>query len=50
MDTNNQNEQPAILQATEAIPLEDRSLPADEVIMAQQSDSADNDAAHVFVP
>ncbi len=38
------------MQVTEAVPLEDRSLPADEVIMAQQSDSADNDAAHVFVP
>lgn len=51
MDANNQNEQQAILQATEAVPLEDRSLPADEVIAAQQSESAERfDAAPVFVP
>jgi hypothetical protein len=50
MDTNNQNEQPAVLQATEAVPLEDHSLPADEVITAQQAESADCNPAPVFVP
>ena len=31
------------MQETEAVPLEDHSLPADEIIMAQQSESADSE-------
>ena len=50
MDMKDQNEQQTPMQATEAYPLEDRSLPADEVITAQQSESADRASAHVFVP
>jgi hypothetical protein len=50
MNITSQNEQPAILQSTEAIPLEDRSLPADEVLTAQQSDFANYDSSPVFVP
>jgi hypothetical protein len=50
MDTNNQNEQQTQMQATEAYPLEDRSLPANEVIIAQQAESADYDTSPVFVP
>lgn len=50
MNTINQNEQPAILQATEAIPLEDRSLPASETIREQQAEIAEQSSAPVFVP
>ena len=39
------------MQMTEAFPLEDRSLPADEVITAQQAESVENfNTAPVFVP
>jgi hypothetical protein len=35
----------------EAFPLEDRSLPADEVITAQQAESVDDSStAPIFVP
>lgn len=51
MDTNNQNEQQALMQAVEAVALEDRSLPAGEIIAAQQSESVnDSTTAPVFVP
>jgi hypothetical protein len=38
------------MQVIEAFPLEDRSLPAGEVITAQQAESADHDSAPIFVP
>ena len=39
------------MQVTEAYPLEDHSLPANEVITAQQSKPADGDAyAPTFIP
>ena len=38
------------MQMTEAFPFEDHSLSADEVLTAQQSDSANYDSAPVFVP
>lgn len=38
------------MQLTEAFPLEDRSLPADEVINAQQSEVADEASSPVFIP
>ena len=50
MNITSQNEQPAILQSAEAVPLEDRSLPADEVITAQQSDSAEETFMPTFIP
>jgi len=51
METTNLNEQQTPMQATEAYPLEDRSLPADEVITAQQAESVENfNTAPVFVP
>jgi hypothetical protein len=50
MNTTNQNEQQTQMQATDVYPLEDRSLPADEVITAQQAESADCNPAPVFVP
>ena len=51
MDTNNQNEQQAQMQATEAYPLEDRSLCAEETLTAQRSDFADGDTyVPTFIP
>jgi len=51
MDTNDQSQQQTPMQATDVYPIEDRSLPADEVIAVQQSESADRfDSAPVFVP
>ena len=39
------------MQATEAFPLEDKSLPANEVLTEQQSEFAENStAAPIFVP
>jgi hypothetical protein len=39
------------MQMIEAYPLEDRSLPADEIITAQQAESVDDSsAAPIFVP
>ena len=38
------------MQATEASPLEDRSLPADEVLTEQQAEVTEKDSAPVFVP
>ena len=39
------------MQAIEAFPLEDDSLPANEVLAEQQSEFADSsDTAHLFVP
>ena len=38
------------MQAIEAIPLEDHSLPADEVLAEQQSEFADGDFAPTFIP
>jgi hypothetical protein len=50
MDTNNQNQQQTPMQATEAYPLEDRSLRADEVITAQQTESTEDAFAPTFIP
>jgi hypothetical protein len=50
MDTNNQNQQQTPMQATEAYPLEDRSLRADEVITAQQTESVEDAFAPTFIP
>ena len=51
MDTKNLNEQQTPMQATEAYPLEDRSLRAEETLAAQSSDLADNDTfAPTFIP
>lgn len=50
MNAINQNEQPAILQPTEATPLEDRSLPAGETIREQQAETAEQSSAPIFVP
>jgi hypothetical protein len=50
MNTTNRPEQQVILQATEAIPLEDRSLSASETLKEQQADVREKDAAPVFVP
>jgi hypothetical protein len=53
-ETMNTQTEPTIvnpMQMTEAYPLEDRSLPADEVIIAQQAESADDASmAPIFVP
>jgi len=38
------------MQVTEAYPLEDRSLPANEVINAQQSEGADESFTPTFIP
>ncbi len=50
MNITSQNEQQAIMQATEAVPLEDRSLSADEVITAQQTEFAEETFAPTFIP
>gem|GEM_PF-5181668 len=50
MNTTNQNEQPIPLQATEAAPLEDNSLPASETLREQQADVQEKDAVRVFLP
>ena len=50
MDTNNQNESQTQIQATEAYPLEDRSLPADEVLAQRQSEFADESYTPTFIP
>jgi hypothetical protein len=50
MNTTNQNEQPAILQPTEAIPLEDNSLSASETLREQQTEVAEKESAPVFIP
>jgi hypothetical protein len=50
MDTNNLNEPQMPMQATEAYPLEDRSLRADEVITAQQTEFAEETFAPTFIP
>jgi hypothetical protein len=48
---NPQNEPAVNLQATDAYPLEDRSLPANEALTEQQSGLTDSSAtALVFVP
>ena len=50
---NAQNETTVIntMQATEAFPIEDQSLPANEVLAQQQSESADSfDTTPLFVP
>jgi hypothetical protein len=39
-----------VLQATEAFPLEDRSLPADEVIENQQHEKTEHPFPTLFVP
>jgi hypothetical protein len=38
------------MQATESFPLEDKSLPADEVLTAQQSALAEETFAPTFIP
>jgi hypothetical protein len=38
------------MQMTEAFPLEDRSLPADEVINAQQSEVVEGICTPIFIP
>ncbi|MBV6396240.1 MAG: hypothetical protein HFACDABA_01835 [Anaerolineales bacterium] len=38
------------MQPADAIPLEDRSLPASETLKEQQADIAEKDFAPVFVP
>ena len=51
MDTTDQNEPQILLQSTEAAPLEDRSLSANEVLNEQQADLADGyQVTPVFVP
>ncbi len=50
MDTKNRNEQQMPMQSTEAYPLEDRSLPANEVINAQQTESAEEEYTPTFIP
>jgi hypothetical protein len=51
MDTNNLNEPQTPMQATEAYPLEDRSLRAEETLAAQQSDFEEGNAsAPTFIP
>jgi hypothetical protein len=50
---NTQNDTTIVnpMQVTEAFPLEDRSLPANEVLTEQQSEFADSsDTVPVFVP
>ena len=51
MDTNNQNESQTQMQATEAYPLEDRSLRAEETLTAQRAE-LDNGDTYVptFIP
>ncbi|MGC8856266.1 MAG: hypothetical protein ACP5QU_05655 [Anaerolineae bacterium] len=39
-----------ILQSTEAFPIEDRSLPADEVIEEQQHENLERPFPTIFVP
>lgn len=51
MDTNNQNESQTQMQATEAYPLEDRSLRAEETLTEQRAESETSSAyALVFIP
>ncbi len=50
MDTNNLNEPQTPMQATEAYPLEDRSLRASETLQEQQAEVAEKSSAPVFVP
>ncbi len=38
------------MQVTEAFPLEDRSLPANETLKEQLSEVAEKDSAPIFVP
>lgn len=47
---NTQPEPVILLQAAEATPLEDRSLPASETLEAQQTEAAENGFAPFFVP
>ena len=50
MDTTNQNEPQILLQSTEAAPLEDRSLSANETLSAQQSEIAEETFMPTFIP
>ena len=51
MNTQTDTIIPNPMQATEALPLEEQSLPADAVFAEQQSEYADlSNAAPVFVP
>ena len=50
MNTTNQNEQLVILQAIEAIPLEDNSLTANETLREQQADDTKKLSVPVFIP
>ena len=50
MNAINQTDQQAIMQSTEAIPVEDRSLSASETLKEQQAEVSEKASAPVFVP